>query len=104
MKFVDDRGIPVHTVTAEQHALDNPTHVLRVWYAHGMLRMQCDNCKWFDDQGYSGNEKPEAHRAPGAMQNIVEALYDLTRRELRALAYECLAISDGPDKAGGEID
>jgi hypothetical protein len=29
---------------------------------------------------------------------IVEHLYDLTHQELRALALECLLISDGPDR------
>lgn len=33
-----------------------------------------------------------------------EHLYDLTRSELRLLAFEALLISDGPDQVEGEVN
>jgi hypothetical protein len=43
-------------VTAEQHAIDNPGHTVRVWYAVedcgccAKLSLMCTDCDWFDDQ------------------------------------------------------
>ena len=42
--------------------------------------------------------------APGAvLGELTERLYDLDRDELRALAYEALLMSDGPDRVDGDV-
>lgn len=38
-----------------------------------------------------------------AYRTIRELLYNLNRDELRSIAWDCLLISDGPDKVGGEV-
>lgn len=38
------------------------------------------------------------------MDEIREMLYNLGRSELRALAWEALLMSDGPDKIGEEVN
>jgi len=82
VKFVDDNDRPVKTVTAEQHALDNPGHILRVYYWTGMLRMNCGDCDWFDDKGYTGVQKPGAHKPPNpneiALENIAGTLREIS--------------------------
>jgi hypothetical protein len=62
-KFVDDKQVPVEAVTAEQHALDNPSHTVKVVYRvpiirndveqrPGTLTLDCENCGWWDEQLY----------------------------------------------------
>lgn len=55
--FLDDKGQPIETVTAEQHAIDNIGHMLKVYVAytginssHEVLRLVCSDCDWFDDK------------------------------------------------------
>jgi hypothetical protein len=62
-KFQDDNGRDVIAVTAEQHAIDNPSHVLTVTYDfprgdegqalddEQMLQIHCVSCEWWDQQG-----------------------------------------------------
>jgi len=38
------------------------------------------------------------------LAELVDQLYDLSRDELRILAWEALLISDGPDHISGEIE
>jgi hypothetical protein len=37
------------------------------------------------------------------MDELIEKLYSLDRKELRRLAWEALLISDGPDKIDGNV-
>lgn len=38
------------------------------------------------------------------LEEILERLYDLDRKELRRLAYEALLISDGPNRIEGDVE
>jgi len=54
LRFTDDNNLPVETVTAEQHALDNPMHLVGVLYTKedGKLQQTCGTCEWWDDTFY----------------------------------------------------
>jgi len=47
-------------------------------------------------------EARESGYVPSSLEEMVEQLYDLSRADLRSLAWEALLISDGPDKIEGE--
>jgi hypothetical protein len=61
--WLDDTGTPVKAVSAEQHALDNPGHTIRVRASRDltedgfrMLDLKCGGtvtgaCDWWDEQG-----------------------------------------------------
>jgi hypothetical protein len=59
-KFMDDFNKVVNAVTAEQHALDNPGHVVTVQYWEfgipdaatpaPILALGCSTCEWWDAQ------------------------------------------------------
>lgn len=52
----DDDGTEIKVVSAEQHALDNPTHVVTVTARSAQdedvvqLRLTCASCDWWDEQ------------------------------------------------------
>lgn len=58
--FVDDNGDKVETVTAEQHALFYPEHIVVVRAhdstilptGHRLLMMSCSSCQWWNEEGY----------------------------------------------------
>jgi hypothetical protein len=55
--FVDDNNNKVKAVTAEQHALDNPGHIVTVQARRTrskffMLITACHSCAWWNEEGY----------------------------------------------------
>lgn len=49
-----------------------------------------------------GSLNPNRVPGPARYDEIIESLYNFDREELRRIAWECLQISDGPDKSAPE--